>query len=324
MGTLCIDRRGTRLEYKQRALVIRKPDSKPRSVPLNLIERLLIIGSVELSSEVLIRLGEAGVGTVFMPARGQRRGTFLRAETHGDAMRRLGQYQLALSDPKNPYWARNLVRLRLAGQQRLLTCASHQRPDRRYALWPACQTIQSARSAACDPSLSLEQLRGLEGAGSAAFFRGFTSLFPDSLNFNDRNRRPPRDPVNALLSLGYTLAHGDALRAIMTAGLDPAIGFLHQPAWGRDSLACDLNEIARARVERLTWHLFSTRALSAEDFSGSPEEGFRLRKGARHTFWEVCAQQHRRWLKRAALTLARECARYGPLLDDRDIPNDSV
>lgn len=282
-----------------------------------MIERLVIIGHVELSSEVLTRLGEAGIGCVFMPGRGQKRSTFMRSESHGDAVRRLGQYQFALTSDHTSFWARNIVRLRVAGQRRLLGHVLQERPDQRHTLWKACKEIDVARSTLRDPELSLESLRGQEGAAAAAFFRGYTSLFPKSLGFYERNRRPPRDPVNAVLSLGYALAHGDALRAITASGLDPAIGFLHQPAWGRDSLACDLTELARSRVELLTWHLFAHRELETTNFSNSPEGGVRLRKDARYNFfsrWEVHARLHRNWQKRAAQLIANYCSSYGKSL----------
>ncbi|MCG5541928.1 MULTISPECIES: CRISPR-associated endonuclease Cas1 [unclassified Halorhodospira] len=313
MGTLYIDRRGTHLTLAHKALTIREPEARPRSVPLSLIDRLVIIGHVELSSGVLTALAERGVGVVLMPARGQRRSAFLRSEGHGDAVRRLGQYRLAQLEPERQAWARQLVRLRLAGQQRLLAGALHQRPDQRQPLTAARREIEAAHAAVRRQAPAGEQLRGQEGTAAAAFFRGYATLFPEALGFAGRNRRPPRDPVNAVLSLGYTLAHGDALRAATAAGLDPAIGVLHQPVWGRDALACDLTELARARVERLTWQLFATQALTRSDFTHSAE-GVRLAKAARQTFfgcWERHAGLHRRWQRRAALALAAACAQLG-------------
>ncbi|ABM61404.1 CRISPR-associated endonuclease Cas1 [Halorhodospira halophila] len=313
MGTLYIDRRRTRLELAHKALTIREPEAQPRSVPLSLIDRLIVIGQVELSSGVLTTLAESGVSLVFMPSRGQRRSAFLRSEGHGDAVRRLGQYRLIHLEAERQAWARRLVRLRLAGQQRLLASALYRRPDQRQPLTAAHREIEAAQATVRREAPAGEQLRGQEGTAAAAFFRGYGALFAEALGFSGRNRRPPRDPVNAVLSLGYTLAHGDALRAVTAAGLDPAIGVLHEPAWGRDSLACDLTEIARARVERLTWELFASETLQRTDFTNSTE-GVRLGKAARQTFfgcWERHAGLHRRWQRRAAQALAAECAHHG-------------
>jgi len=100
--------------------------------------------------------------------------------------------------------------------------------------------------ASVDQQDSTASLRGLEGAGASAYFEGFADLLPDRLKFSGRNHRPPRDPVNAMLSLGYTLLHAEAVLALYGAGLDPFIGFHHGLDFGRESLACALVEPLRA------------------------------------------------------------------------------
>ncbi|WP_290652125.1 CRISPR-associated endonuclease Cas1 [Aquisalimonas sp.] len=310
MGTLYVDRRGTRLEFDRGALVIREPEGAPRSVPLNLVERLVVVGEVQLSSRLLTRLADNGSGVVLMPGRGHRRSSFLQAQAHGDVARRIGQYRLATDPDLRTQWARRLVWLRLAGQRRLLGSALRVRPDLRKPLTSAVGQLHLAMHTVREPGARLSSLRGQEGAASAAFFRGYRTLFPASLGFAGRNRRPPRDPVNSALSLGYTLNHGDALRAIVATGLDAGIGVLHEPAYGRDSLACDLAELARVRVERLVWRLFADRVLDAGSFA-QRDEAVLLRKSARHAFfgtYEGAAFMHRRWLARIARGLARECS----------------
>ena len=86
-----------------------------------------------------------------------------------------------------------------------------------------------------------------------------------------RNRRPPRDPVNACLSLAYTLLHFEAVRMAHAAGLDPLLGFYHRPAFGRESLACDLIEPLRPAVDEWIWQQFSPGPLRPEHFS--PDKG---------------------------------------------------
>jgi CRISPR-associated protein Cas1 len=313
MGTLYVDRRGSSLDFERGALVIREPDAPPRSVPLALVERLVVIGNVKLTSGLLTKLADNGTAMAFLPGRGQQRSAFLLGEGHGDAVRRLGQYRMATDLQMRGRLASQLVRLRLAGQQRLLRTALRYRADQRFVLLDAVNGIGAAREALATYPMGLGQIRGQEGAAAAAFFRGYGALFPESAGFTGRNRRPPRDPVNASLSLGYTLAHGDALRAIAATGLDPAIGLYHQPAWSRESLACALVELARARVERFVWRLFADRIIRPENFTRSGE-GVRLAKGARESFfatWEHQAGVHRRWQARAARFLARECHRLG-------------
>jgi CRISP-associated protein Cas1 len=84
---------------------------------------------------------------------------------------------------------------------------------------------------------NLQVLCRLEGAAAAMYFEAYQQIFPADFKFNGRHRRPPPDPVNALLSLCYTLIHHEAVNALKMYGLDPMLGFYHQPYYGRDSLA---------------------------------------------------------------------------------------
>ena len=111
-------------------------------------------------------------------------------------------------------------------------------------------------------------------------------------------RRPPRDPLNALLSLGYTLLHSEAVLALYGAGLDPYIGFYHQLDFGRESLACDMVEPLRVEVDSFALELFRAEILRVEDFS-TTESGCLLGKNGRAKFygnWEKLAEKLRKQL----------------------------
>jgi CRISPR-associated protein Cas1 len=142
-------------------------------------------------------------------------------------------------------------------------------------------------------ALSLDTLRGLEGGAAAAYFSGLTRLFPESLGFDGRRRRPPTDPVNALLSLTYTLVHYEWVRECELIGFDPLVGFYHQLDYGRESLACDLTEPWRPEVDRWIWGLFRLRLFSQRDFSSDAERpGCYLKKTGRGRFY----QQYEEWI----------------------------
>ncbi len=151
-------------------------------------------------------------------------------------------------------------------------------------------------------------LLGLEGTAAAAYFQGLAAVLPPSLGFSGRNRRPPRDPVNACLSLGYALATHEAGRQAQLVGLDPLLGFLHAPVPGRPALACDLVEPVRCHVDRLVWRLFAEGRLRAEH-ARSSTEGCLLGKAGREIFYlafeaELAALP--RLLRQMAATLVRE------------------
>ena len=314
MGTLYLDRRDLTLRLDGKRLVIEEPDARPRGVPLARLERVVLQGHVHFDSGALAALAEQGTSVVCLSARHSRRTALLLGPGHGDARRRLAQYRLAFDAEARLALARRLIAGKLAAQIRLLETAQAQRPDARKPLHDGIATLRGLLpklAAATDRDAVL----GLEGAGAAAHYAALTALFPPSLNFVGRNRRPPRDPVNACLSLGYTLLHFEAVRAAHGAGLDPLLGFYHEPAYGRESLACDLIEPLRPRLDGWVWGLFRERRLRAEDFV-EDKGACLLAKGGRQTFYagyEYWAPPLRRYLR-------RECYRLANGLNERAPP----
>ena len=121
---------------------------------------------------------------------------------------------------------------------------------------------------------SLEELRGVEGVASAAYFGAFDQLIlnqKEDFRFSGRNRRPPLDRVNAALSMAYTLLSHDCASALESVGLDAYVGFLHRDRPGRTSLALDLMEEMRAPLaDRFVLTLINTRALQKKHFKTQP------------------------------------------------------
>jgi len=305
MGTLYLDRRDLSLRLDGKRLVIEEPDARPRGVPLALLERVVLQGQVQFDSGVLAALAERGAGVVCLSARQSRRTALLLGPGHGDARRRLAQYQLAFDAEARLALARDLIAGKLTAQIRLLETAQAERPDVRRPLHDGIATLRSLL-----PKLvaapNRDVVLGLEGAGAAAHYAALTALFPPSLRFTGRNRRPPRDPVNACLSLGYTLLHFEAVRAAHGAGLDPLLGFYHEPAYGRESLACDLIEPLRPRLDGWVWNLFRERRVRVEDFRFDPGACL-LDKAGRQVFYagyECWVPPLRRYLRRESYRLA--------------------
>lgn len=132
-------------------------------------------------------------------------------------------------------------------------------------------------------------LRGVEGAASEVYFRALAELLPAEFRFGERSRRPPRDPGNSLLSLAYTLLVKECESALLVAGLDPYVGFLHEVRYGRPSLALDLMEEFRSILaDSVVLSLINNRRVVPVDFE--EEQGFpRLRREAWPKFlraWE--------------------------------------
>ena len=161
------------------------------------------------------------------------------------------------------------MRAKIIGQARLLRNARPGSAEVKSQVAEAIAGIDRAseRLASDRPAPDRAALRGVEGAASAAYFKGYSALFPASLAFAGRNRRPPRDPVNVCLSLGYTILHNAAIHCAVSAGLDPAIGVFHDIAHRRMSLASDLMEPVRPVVDAFVLRLFKDEHLTAKSFT---------------------------------------------------------
>ena len=308
MTTLFIDRREALIEAEAGTLTIRSSDGGLWRTPLAPVERVVLRGPARISTGAIAAIAGAGSGLVVLSGRRSEPAGTLLGRPHADAAIRLGQFRLALDQDTRRRIARLIVRHKLVGQARLLRAALQRRPDRRLPLKRGLDALAEtlSRLHAAEP-LSLAQLSGFEGAGAAAYFEAFATLFPPSLGFVARNRRPPRDPVNAVLSLAYTLGHFEAVREAHLAGLDPAVGFLHALAPGRDSLACDLIEPLRPVFDRLVWRLFAEEVLRKAHFSRDGEACL-LGKAGRLAFyaaWEQAFLPARRLLRRGLRPLVR-------------------
>ena len=132
---------------------------------------------------------------------------------------------------------------------------------------------------------SVDGLRGLEGAAARVYFAVLREAVPEEFAFKKRTRRPPGDPVNALLSLGYTLLYENIRTALEVVGLDPYVGFFHAQKYGRPALALDLAEEFRAPVvDSLVLTLVNKRMIQMKDFVRADNGGLYLRARGMRTF----------------------------------------
>ena len=234
-----------------------------------------------------MRLAERGVGLLVLGGRRHLPSARLSGGPGADAALRIAQAHLLDDEGRRRAIAGRLLLGKITGQLRMISDLEA-RGLRSRATRAAMAALSSAHGKIERASLTRPAMLGVEGAAAAAYFRALAEAFPPALGFEGRNRRPPRDPVNACLSLGYTLLHGDAVREAAVQGFDPMIGVLHEIAPGRESLACDMVEPLRALVDRFVVELFRGDHLRADGFSRKGA-GCLLGKAARKTFftrWE--------------------------------------
>lgn len=305
MSTLYIDRKLAELRCSNRQIVIRHGCGRPSTFPFAMVERIVVTQNLRTDTASLSRIAAAGIPIALIHSRGDAPLVSIAPLPGNDPRRRLEQYALWHDPTGRAVVARALLQIKVRRQYRLARRMANRRPDQRYILERTITTLRESMARLNDPETHMDSLRGIEGAASAALFRALAAVLPPALEFTTRKRRPPPDPANALLSLGYTLAHGLAAEAAHAAGLDPAIGFLHEPLAGRHSLASDLMEPLRPLIEELVWRLFRERLLTAGHFH-KRDGACRLGKAGRAIFfgeWEHRTPHYRRWLRRATRTL---------------------
>jgi CRISP-associated protein Cas1 len=286
-GTLYLDRKNLALSLQSQALRIHHDGKLERTIPLSLIERIVLRASVDLSSSLLANLAHQGIGVTLYGGRHGKYSTHLGVSGTRDVSRRLAQYALYMDPKRRLDWSSRLVAHKLLRQIRLLQNARNRRPDLRRDMTHGLDQLgQHHRKLQDEPPLNIDSLRGIEGSASRIYFKAFVCLFPASLDFNRRERRPPPDPVNALLSLGYTLLHGDMQKAVETVGLDPWLGIYHEPAHGRPSLVCDLVEPYRACIDKVVWSLIRNRILRDDHFNRDGDACL-LNKNGRSIFYPI-------------------------------------
>lgn len=309
MSTLYIDHKNIELRADGGCLGVYHDQQRTGSIPLGQIERLITFCNTRLDTRVLATLAENKVGFAAINLRNSQRSVILPGYQHNDVLRRLAQYQAVNDEKQCTQWAQLLVTHKLKNQIKFIRQLLAARPDKRYPLQKAHLSLQQQLNGmVTEPASNLEKLRGIEGAAAATYFKALAHIFAPALQFQGRNRRPPKDPVNACLSLGYTLMHSDAVIACQQAGLDPMLGFYHRPAFARDSLASDIIEPARPYIDTWVWQLFRAKKLGKSHFYEN-KGACLLGKTGRKIFYSEYEQQahkHRRLLKQITQTLIRQ------------------
>ena len=282
MSSLFVDRRDVHLELEAGAIVFRENGQRIGTVPIAPLTRVFLRGDIHLTAGLLGKLGEHGVGVVVLSGR-QGKPSLLLSRPHNDASRRVEQIRRSLDGGFCLDFAKALIDRKISRQIEWFDELRGSDMQARYVLTHAMQLVREHRTRLAQAT-SLGSLRGLEGAAAHAYFDGLKAVVPDSLHFKSRNRRPPRDPFNALLSLTYTLAHAETAIALHGAGLDPCVGFYHQLDFGRESLASDLLETIRPLADRLCLGLVRKQTLTSDHFS-TCDAGCLLGKAGRSRYY---------------------------------------
>lgn len=290
MSTLIIDQRNIHLDYDADCLLIRQPDQPLRSVPLARLKRVLVMHNAQVSTRLIGHCQRHGIDFIVINSRHSEHSFAVHAAHLRQAQRRLQQYQLCNNTDHALPMARRLVRHKLTVTLRLI----RKIPGRQTTDLLAALAEQIQQTWQCP---DLARLRGHEGSAQRQLFNLWRQCLPSTLGFTSRQRRPPPDPVNALLSLSFTLAYQEAIRQCLIHGLDPWLGIYHQLAPGRMSLACDLMEPIRPLIEAWVVNLFNEGELDRRHFSQQAGNCL-LGKQGRELYYALWHSQLPIWSKR--------------------------
>ncbi len=281
---LIVDRRGATLSVEHQSVRVDEPDGSFRRVPPALLEAVVIHGRNSVASDVWRLLAGQGVPAVLLPGRGHGPAAWVGGGLGGSLNIRRSQFRAAEDAQGCLLLARRMVQRKFRGYMDALIWAGHGESTFQNRLLE----LQSH----LDEAVTLEHVRGLEGAAARFWYDWLAERIPEEWRFLGRNRRPPRDPVNAMLSLGYTLLATQAHSRVEAAGLDVHLGFLHQPVPGRPALALDVMEPLRPWVDLFVLGLLD-RVVGPADFSNNDLDGCRLHKEPRGRFYSAWAYWNR-------------------------------
>jgi CRISPR-associated protein Cas1 len=278
-----LGRRGDALFYKKG----RSGDGE--TVPIHIVDNIVILGKGSVSTPALHFIMENDIPLHFIDSAGRYKGSLTSGRGRGYSIRRL-QLNAAFSEESVLRIARSIVAGKIANQLKtLLRVKSRHAED--PILSRACTDLKNFPSLVAN-CRNIESVRGHEGLSAAIYFSVFGRLLREPWIFQNRNRRPPRDPVNAMLSFGYTLLLSHVASAVVTSGLDPCVGFLHPEYRGRPSLALDLMEEFRSQVvDRLVLALVNQGVMKPENFSKIEDGGVYMETEARKLFMKYYAER---------------------------------
>jgi len=269
LNTLYIQTQGAYLRLEGDTLRIEQEKTTLRQIPLHHLGGLSFFGNVLVSPFLLHRCAQDGREVAWFSESGRFQGR-LSGPISGNVLLRRAQYQALESTSASLYMAGRFVEGKLRNTRLVLQRAVRERGETE-ALAQALYEHESALRQ-LPRARTVDEVRGLEGNAASSYFAAFGDLLlAGEFRFDGRNKRPPRDPVNALLGFVYALLTTQCTAALEGVGLDPQVGFLHALRPGRNALALDLIEEFRAWwADRLALSLLNRKQLTPKHFERRP------------------------------------------------------
>ncbi|MBD2409817.1 type I-D CRISPR-associated endonuclease Cas1 [Nostoc calcicola FACHB-389] len=304
MGTVYVTQEDAFIGKVDERLNVKFEKKTILDVPLIKVDGVVVLGRATVSPAAISELLERHIPLTFLTENGRYLGR-IEPEVTKNIFVRKAQWQAAGESAQAIHVVQGFVRGKLKNYRNLLIRRQRESPD--LDLSVNVTRLEQA-IAPIENTQNINSLRGLEGAGSAAYFGCFNQLIRTTdFTFNTRVRRPPTDPVNSLLSFGYSLLRHDIQGAVNIAGFDPYLGYLHCDRYGRPSLALDLMEEFRPLiVDAVVLSAINKQLLIKADFVTEPlSAAVSLTPEGRKTFLRLYAQKKQSEFKHPVL--GRKC-----------------
>ena len=291
LNTLYITKQESYLHKERETIVIKQGSEKLGQFPALTVGNIFCFGQVSVSPFLMGYCAEQNMGLSFYTEYGRFLARVVGKQS-GNVLLRREQYRRADNEEQSLKIARLMIAAKISNSRSVLLRELRNHGEN-IALAAAAKHL-SASKRNSEHAGSLAELMGVEGDAAARYFSVFNDLVRGSgMAFGGRIRRPPTDPVNALLSFVYSLITQECMSALMGVGLDPYVGFLHKDRPGRASLALDLLEEFRAAwADRFVLTLINRRQIQLSDFVIEASGAVRLTDEARKTL--LVAYQERK------------------------------
>jgi len=258
-------------------LVVEKGGQVILELPAHQVDRVLIFGAIQISTQAMSFLLDSGIEVSFLSMKGRLKGKLSPVESK-NVFLRLAQYDKSRDEGFKLKMAGDILDAKIKNQRTLILRYQRNHPGTDFSA--QLRTISDSLDA-LPHKKTIPALMGLEGASTGAYFHCFSRMLSPEFVFDKRTRHPPLDPVNSLLSLGYTLLTNEIGSLVEAMGFDPFIGFLHGLRYGRQSLPLDLvEEFRHPVVDGIVLSLINKGSIGETDFRRAEEDALLLDKPA--------------------------------------------
>ena len=278
MAILYITQQGAVLHKSGNRVIVKKDRDVLQEIPIVQLDEVVIFGNGHMTTQTMGYLLHKNIPVSFLSSQGKYKGKLQPPYTK-DTLIRKQQYAVAENPLQCLELAKCFVRGKLTNAIRFVQRQRMQNAKVKSAVHTMRQTLERLERAD-----NLESLLGYEGSGTAAYYSAFRQFLKRDWGFTNRQFCPPPDPINAMLSLGYTLLHNHVYAFINVVGFDPYCGYFHQPRHGHAALASDLmEEFRQIIVDGYVLTLVNKNMIRPEDFEQT-NKGIRFTKEALDQF----------------------------------------